>query len=190
MRLPTRALVGALSIAMAGLVMVSAQAPETYTATATAKVGANKASRDVTISITRFASEQERAAVINAAKGGTAAARKTLAGLPDAGVVQVGERKAAIKYASKRSKGAGSGDLITLATADPIAFLGSDQPGAASTAGYDVAIAIMDLKPDGTGSGELAPAAKVSIDGNGALQMQDYAAATVVWLQAIKRAAK
>jgi len=190
MRILTSAIVIALSIAAAGLVMLVAQTTETYSATATAKAGANKASRDVTISVTRFASDQERAAVIKAAKEGTAAARKVLAGFADAGVIQVGERKAVIKYAFKRSKGPGAGDLLTLATSDPIAFLGSDQPGAASTAGFDVAIAIMDLKGDGTGTGELAPAAKVSIDQNGALLMQDYAASTVVWLNGIKRASK
>jgi hypothetical protein len=78
--------------------------------------------------------------------------------------------------------------LLTIATSDPIGFLGSDQPGAASTAGFDVAVAIIDLKSDGTGSGELAPAAKVSMDQNGTFTMQDYAAGTVVWLQDIKRA--
>jgi hypothetical protein len=181
----------AVSIAAAGLVMVVAQsAAETYTATATAKMGADKQSREVTIRVTRFASDQERAAAIKAAKESSAAARKVLAGFADAGVIQVGERKAVIKYAYKRSKGPGAGDLLTVATSDPLGFLGSDQPGAQSTAGFDVAIALMDLKSDGTGTGELAPAAKVSMDENGALRMQDYAASTVVWLNGIKRAAK
>ena len=187
MRIVSDAIVITLSIAAAGLVMVAAQsAADTFTATATAKSGANKASRDVSITVTHYASDQERTAVITAAKAGTAAARKTLAGLKDAGWIQVGQRKAAIKYASKRNTG--SGELITIATADPIAFLGSDQPGAQSTAGYDVGIAILEVKSDGTGTGELAPAAKVSIDENGALKMQDYAASTVVWLNGIKRA--
>jgi hypothetical protein len=175
-------------MAAAGLVAIVAQSAETYTATAAAKTGANKATRQVSITVTRFASDQERAAVLKAVKEGSAAARKVLAGFPDAGVINVGDRKAPIKYAYKRSKGPGAGDLLTIATSDPIGFLGSDQPGAASTAGFDVAVAIIDLKSDGTGSGELAPAAKVSMDQNGTFTMQDYAAGTVVWLQDIKRA--
>ena len=178
------ALVIALSIAAAGLV-VAQTTSDTFTATATIKGGAVKASAPVSIRVTRYSSEQERATLLKAAKD-QGNAKKVLAGLTDAGSIQIGDRRTAIKYAFRTVTD--TGELVTVATAEPIVYLGAGMPDAKPQAGYDIAVAILDVKKAATGgTGELAPAAKLTIENSGALKLQDYGP-TVVWLQDLKRA--
>ena len=76
-----------------------------------------------------------------------------------------------------------SGRLLTIVTAEPILFLGAGLPDAAPRDGFEVAVAMLDLT-GGRLSGELVPAAKVGVDPNGALLIDDYGA-TVVWLSGV-----
>ena len=101
---------------------VSAQAQsETFSGTASLKTaGGVNANAPVTITIDRFATDADQAALVAAAKSGGTAARDWLAKRADAGSLQVGGRKMPIKYAYVR-KTAG-GRLITVATAEPIAL--------------------------------------------------------------------
>lgn len=159
---------------------------ETFKATASVKQGEASASAPVTITITRYASDAERAAVVKAVReAGTAGVKKTLAAMSDAGTIELGARRTAIKFAAQRSTG--SGRLVTILTAEPIFFLGAGVPASQPKTGFDVAIAMLDLKDDGAGLGELAPAAKVGVDDNGALRTEDYGT-TVMWLKGIARA--
>ena len=64
-------------------------------------------------------------------------------------------------------------------TAAPIAFLGADSPGAKPKAGFDLALALLDLSSSGSGTGELALAAKVRLTDAGAIQTEDYGAEVV-----------
>ena len=159
--------------------------PETFTATASVVRGEARASAPITITITRYSSGDDRAAVLAALRdGGPAGARKALSALGDVGVIEMGGRRTAIKFAAARPMSAGS--LVTVLTAEPIAFLGAGIPGAPQREGYDVAVAMLDVRDDGAGLGELAPAAKVGLDGEGALLVHDYGS-TVVWLQGLSR---
>jgi hypothetical protein len=175
------AIVIALSIAAAGLVMVAAQTNDQFTAKASIKGSNSSATADVTISVTRYSSEQERAALIKAAQG--TGAQQVLAGLNDAGYIQIGERRTPIKYAFRTATE--SGELVTVATAVPIVYLGAGLPDAKPTAGFDIAVAILDVKKGG-GTGELAPGAKLTMEPSGALKLQDYGS-TVVWLNGLQR---
>ena len=73
-----------------------------------------------------------------------------------------------------------SGRLVTIVTAEPILFIGAGLPEAPSREGFDVGVAMLELD-GGKVSGELVPAAKVGVDPNGALLIDDYGA-TVVWV--------
>ncbi len=160
-------------------------APETFTATAAVKSGAARASAPFTVTVTRYASDAERDAVKSALKsGGTAALQKTLAGKPEVGFIQLGERRTPIKFASWRASAGGR--LITVVTGEPILFFGAGLPAAKPRSGYDLAIAMFDLQDGGGGVGDLSPAAKVSLDEGGALVVEDYGA-TVVWLNELAR---
>ena len=104
--------------------------------------------------------------------------------MQDAGVIQLGDRRTTIKFASQRTTG--SGRLVTVLTAQPIVFVGAGLPDAQPRAGFDVALAFLDLQDTG-GIGELAPAAKIGIDHGGALFTEDYGA-TVIWLNDLEGA--
>jgi hypothetical protein len=175
----------AVAAAVSVTVAFAEGAPETFTATASAKKGDTKATAPFSVTVTRYASDQEREAVMKAIReGGTAALRKVLSTMPDAGHIQLAERRTAIKYAGQRPTG--SGRLVTVVTAEPILHLGATLPAAKATAGFDVAVAMLDVKDGGIGLGDFAPAAKVGLDKAGALLIEDYGA-TVIWLNGVAR---
>ena len=73
----------------------------------------------------------------------------------------------------------GSGRLITVVAPTPIAYLGAGLPDAKPKAGFDLALALLQLSDAGPGTGELAPAATVKLTETGAVQTQDYGAEMV-----------
>jgi hypothetical protein len=162
-------------------------APQTFTASASAKKGTVSVAADVAITVSRYASDQERDTVLKAMKIGGAAARQALVGMKDAGYIQMGERRTPIKFATERPTA--SGTLVTVVTAEPMLFLGAGVPAAKKTAEHDLAVALFEVKDREPGQGELAAAAKVSVDNNGAVLIQDYGD-TVIWLQKVVRAKK
>ena len=173
-------LVGSGPVAAAGQ---AAQAPQAaFTATASVRHGEASASFPVRVVVTRWSSDDERSAARDAITKGTTA--KALATMKDAGYIEVGKMRTAIKFASQRATG--SGRLVTVVTAAPIAFVGAGLPNAKPREGFDVALAILDLKEGDTGIGELAPAAKIGVGAGGSLVTTDYGS-TVVWLKDIAR---
>ncbi len=102
-----------------------AQAPETFTATASLKTRAGgQATAPVTVVVTRLTTEKEHAAVTEALKkGGAAAVVESLKTMADAGYIEVGERRTTLKYAYARSMGGGR--LLTVVAPTPIAYLGA-----------------------------------------------------------------
>jgi len=152
---------------------------ETFTATASAKTKAGaQVTAPVTIVVTRPTSDTERDTVVAALKsGGTAGAVKSLKAMADAGYIEVGKKKTPLKYAYARPTSGGR--LLTVVTAAPIAHLGAGLPDSQPKQGFDLAVAILELKDAGDGTGELAPAATVKVNDTGALQVQDYGAETV-----------
>jgi len=167
---------------------VRAQAPETLVATASVKNASGASlSVPVTASITRFASDAERDALLAAVKkGGTAAARQLLEKGADAGSFELSSRKTAIKYAYARTLSGGD-RLITLIMAQPVFFLGAGAPEAKPKAGYDLGLVLLELKASGPGKGELAPAAKVRVDAQNAIVTEDYGAEMVQLTNVVKK---
>jgi hypothetical protein len=152
---------------------------ETFTATASLKTKAGAAvTAPVTIVLIRETSDKERAAVVEALKtGGTAGAVKSLKAMPDAGYIEIGKVKTPVKYAYVRATSGGR--LITVIAPTPIAHLGAGLPDAQPKAGFDLAMALLEVKDGGAGAGELAPAATVKLTDTGAVQPQDYGAEVV-----------
>lgn len=177
---------GAASVVAAALLAgatLTAAGPETFTATASVKRGGASATAPIRVTVNSYASDADREAATRAVRsGGTAALRKLLVEKPDAGFIQVGDRRTAIKYAGQRDTAGGR--LITAITAEPILHLGAGVPEAKATTGFDLAVAMFEVQPNGPGVGDLSPAAKVGLDDGGALVIEDYGA-TVVWLNNI-----
>jgi hypothetical protein len=166
--------------------VLRAQSPETITAVATVKTGTKTSSAPVTVVIEKFAPETERTELMAALKkGGTAAAKTVLAARSSAGSIQVGTHRTPIKYAFARSMGAGR--LITVVTAEPIALAGTGLPDSKPKAGFDLGLALLEVPGSGTGQGELAPAAKVRLNDQGAIVTEDANASTVIRLSDIRR---
>ena len=175
-----------LIVVLAGSAASAQSVPETFTARASVKQGEASASAPVSVTITRYASADERAAVVKALREhGAAGARDVLSRFGDAGVIELGAHRTPIKFAAQRRTA--SGTLVTILTAQPILFLGGGLPSAQPREGFDVGVAMLDLNDTGDGLGELAPAAKVGLDAGGALLIDDYGA-TVIWLQGLARA--
>jgi hypothetical protein len=170
----------ALAIGAASTVVALAQTPpEVFTATASVKGASVQATADVRVQVDRYGTEDQRAALIKAVRSGDpATVTKALASLPDAGYIELGERRTPIKFAGRRETP--DGQLITVVTATPLLFLGAGLPAAKPTSGFDVAVAILEVKKGDAGMGELAPAAKVGVDKGGALVIQDYGKTVVV----------
>ena len=178
------ALVPLIAVVLGAALVAAQTAPETFTGTASIRKGAARVSAPLSVTITRYASPEERDAVLMAVReGGNGSARKTLAAMKDAGVLQVGDRRTPIKFAAQRPTG--SGRLVTLLTAEPVLFVGGGLPDAKPRDGFDLALAILDLG-QGSGVGELVPAAKIGVDHGGALVTEDYGA-MVVWLHDLIR---
>jgi hypothetical protein len=155
---------------------------ETITATASVKNASGASTNTpVTVVVDRFATDAERDALLAAVRsGGTAAARELLAKQRDAGTLQLGSQRASIKYAYARN--AGSGRLITVITAQPIGG-----PGANAKTGFDLGLALLELAASGPGHGELSPAAKVRIDGQGAIVTEGVTPADTVQLSNVAK---
>lgn len=159
--------------------MLAQATPETFAATATVKRAGMSASAPFSVTITRYASDAERDAVMAAIRaGGSAAVHRALVSAKDVGFIQLGDRRTPIKFAGQRPMP--SGRLVTVVTAEPIVYLGAGIPEAKPRAGYEVAVAMLEVEGAKV-SGELVPAAKVGVDPNGALLIDDYGA-SVVWL--------
>jgi hypothetical protein len=177
------AIVLAVTVGAAGV--RTQAAADTFTGTASARKGTSRVSAPFSLSITRYASPAERDGLIAAIRDeGPTAARRALEAMEDAGAIQLGDRRTTIKFASQRTTG--SGRLVTVLTARPIIFVGAGLHAVQPRAGFDVALAFLDLQDTG-GIGELAPAAKIGIDDGGALFTEDYGA-TVIWLDGLVRA--
>jgi hypothetical protein len=177
---------GALVIAAFCAAAAAAQTvPETFTATASVKKGGVSASAPATVTVTRYSSAAERDTVMKALReSGVTGAQKALAAMGDAGFIQLGEKRTPIKFASVRPTD--SGRLVTVVTSAPMLYLGAGLPDSKPIAGFDVAIALLDLPNGGAGLGELAPAAKIGLDEGGAILIEDYGP-TVVWLNGLAK---
>ena len=165
---------------------LSGQAAEVFTAAATAKgAGGGSASVPVTITVDRKMSQSEADSLVAAFKtGGAAALRKGLAGVKPTGTIQIGAGKPTpTRFTMERATG--EGRLLTILTDQPLLFVGAGVPGAKPKEGYDFGVIDIEVDAKGTGSGTIAPAAKIKVP-QGAFVVEDYSGETIR-LTAVKK---
>jgi hypothetical protein len=157
----------------------TAQAREVFNATATVTTGGGAtATVPVTLTVDRRLSQAEADAVVAAFKaGGTAGLRKALQGVKPTGSVRLGtgtptETRITIERQTDK------GRLLTVVTDRPLAFVGAAKPDAKPREGYDLAVIDLEVDAKGSGSGTMAPAAKVTIK-DGVFSVADYGAELV-----------
>lgn len=152
---------------------------ETFTATAMIKTaGGATATAPVKIVVTRLMSQAEADRFTDTfTKGGAAALRKALVGVPPLGSVTVGNGSPApVRLTLERITDRGR--LLTIVTDQPILFLGAGLPGAKPKTGFDFGVVSIEVDAKGAGNGTIAPAAKVRVN-NGAFVVDDYGAETI-----------
>jgi len=160
---------------------------ETFTATATAKTGSQKAAEPVKIVINQYTSDADRAIVMDAlSKGGSTAARDVLEKMPDLGSLDVLGKSTPIKYAWSRSMGPGAGRIVTVVTAVPIHYVMAGMSGSKPKDDFVLGVAMLILDSNDKGDGEINPAAKIKMDASGALVIDDYGAVKV-WLKDVAK---
>jgi hypothetical protein len=162
--------------------------PQTITALASVKTaGGTSATAPLTVVVRQFTTDAERDELKAALKkGGTPSARALLEKRGDIGTVQLGGRKAAIKFAYAHTTG--EGELITVVTAEPLVFIGAGVPGAKRAEGYDLGLVMLQVAQSGPGSGELVPATKIKIDEQDAIVTDDYSADVVKLSNVMRKA--
>jgi hypothetical protein len=160
-----------LVVCTVSLVSVRANA-ETFTATATVKPAAGAAaSAPLTATVQTWATDADRNALLAALKKGGTAARDLLAKRPSVGSVQVAGKSTPIKYAYAHPSGADR--VITIVTAEPIHFVVGAHPDTKVQAGHELGVVLIDLS-SAPAHGEVALAAKVHGDAQGAVVIDDY----------------
>jgi len=185
-----------MSRVLAGAVMAAAiagqpqaqGAAETFSATATVKTAKATSTASVTITVTRLMTQAEADKFMAAFKsGGPAAVRKALEGVAPVGSVKVGS-DAATPVRLSIERRTGGGRLITLVTDTPIRYVGGSAPGAKPKEGYDFGVVDLQVDDNGNGTGQIAPAAKITVN-QGAFVVSDYSA-EVIRLAGVTRVKK
>jgi hypothetical protein len=143
---------------------------ERFLAQATYTTSGNlEAQAPITLTIDRFSTDADRAALVAAVKhGGTSAARQLLATNADVGAVQVGSAQRAIKYAYARPTAGGR--VITLVTATPIPFINTT-----ADAPNELGLILLVTGGSEPGHGELVSSAKIRVDEQGAIVTDSHA---------------
>ena len=152
---------------------------ETFTGNATVKSASGaQAGTTLTVVVDRLMPASEADPLVAAFKaGGVAALKKALVGVPPTGSIRLGTgQQVTTRLAIARATG--EGRLLTIVSDTPILYLGANKEGAKPKEGYDFAVLDLSLDARGTGSGTLAPAAKVTVN-QGAFVVQDYGAEVV-----------
>jgi hypothetical protein len=148
--------------------------PETFTATATVKTSAGAtASAPLTIVVDRKMPQSEADKFMEAFKtGGAAALRKALVGVPPTGSITLGTG-AATPTRLTLERRTDKGRLLTIVADKPILALGAGLPDAKAKTDYDFAVVDLEVDASGNGTGQFAPAAKISTN-KGAFVVSDY----------------
>jgi hypothetical protein len=157
-------------VAFAGIL----RGAETFSAVASVKTaGGTTATTPVSITVDRVTPDKEAETLVAAFKAsGADGLRKALKGVPTTGSITLGggaptPTKMTIERRTDK------GRLLTIVTDTPLFFLGAGQPTAKPKAGYDFAVLDLEIESTGTGSGTLAPAARITVR-QGAFVVEDY----------------
>jgi hypothetical protein len=149
--------------------------PEIFTGTAQAKNATGSASGTLVVRLRRITPEFDRTSVETALKeGGYPRFLTAIRNAPDVGeVILAGGKPFAIRYARERVD---TGNRVLILVTDrPMYFVGGARTDAAPRTGFEVAVIALRIDAAGSGSGEMAGAARVRPDGDGGVLLDDYA---------------
>jgi len=148
--------------------------PETFNGKA--RVGTSSAVADATftVQIDQYTADKDLKVMEQALQsGGSDGFVQALKKAPVAGHLKIGDRSFTIRWAKQVTTP--KGRTISIVTDGPVFFVGAGLPDAKPRAGYDVAVAKLDIDTAGLGEGIIALAAKVKPSGQTGVEIQDYA---------------
>jgi hypothetical protein len=149
-------------------------APETFSASTESKTASGPISATIQLSIKRYTPEFDRKALEDALEhGGYASFVNALRRAPEVGSVMAGDGQFAIRYA--REHKTDKGRTIVVVTDKPVFFVGGARPNAKPRAGYESALIQLEVNDAGTGTGMMAPAARVKPGGETGVRIDNYA---------------
>jgi hypothetical protein len=138
------------------------------------------------IEVTRKMTQQEADKMTSAfATGGVAALRKALTGVAPTGSIQIGNGKPTPTRLTLE-RPSDRGRLLTIVTDTPLLLLGAGVPNAKPTQGFDFGIVDLTIDGQGSGSGTMSPAAKVTVK-QGVFVIDEYSG-ELVRLTDVKKA--
>ena len=155
---------------------VALAATENFGARAELRASSGKRySAEVTISIERTATNEEKDAVFAAIRSGDEKKiRKALEALPSVGYIDRGRSKLPIKFAVSRPMGAGK--TFVMLSDEPLIYIGGEVPDVEPKPGFGLAWFLLTVDADGKGTGEIAPAATVRVREDGSVAVAEYGA--------------
>jgi len=126
------------------------------------------------IHVESYTSDRDRTVLLNALRtNGYQAFLPAFRKAPVVGYVQIKEEKWDLRYAQQQLKELGQ--TVTVATDQPMYFVGGGRPDAKPRAGFEMGVIRVELDTIGMGAGTMAAAARVkpSADGQG-VEIEDY----------------
>jgi hypothetical protein len=152
----------------------TSSAPETFSASTQVKTASGPITATIQVSIRRYTPEFDRKALEDALEhGGYASFVNALRRAPEVGSVLAGDGQFTIRYA--REHKTDKGRTIVVVTDKPVFFVGGARPNAKPRAGYESALIQLQVNDGGSGTGMMAPAARVKPGGEAGVRIDNYA---------------
>ena len=170
------------SLGMCAFFAGQALAADVYQGTVKFKNAAGKqVTEKLTVTLDRTMPEAERLAIVEQVKSNPDSAKSVLAGKPQLGVIEAGDRRVPIRFASVYSLDDGQ-NLIVISD-EPMGFIGGSKK---SKKGFDLTYAMISVKASGGGKGEIGPAAKIKWMESGAPAPVRYDN-QIVWIEDVTK---
>ena len=144
-------------------------------------------STTVTITLEGTMPEEDRLAVAEQVKKDPDSAKAVLAGKPQLGIIEAGDRRVPIRFATVSPLD--NGQNIIVVSDEPMGFIGGAKKSASSKKGFDLTYAMLMVKESGEGKGEMGPAAKIKWMESGAPAPARYDN-QIVWIENVKKTTK
>jgi hypothetical protein len=144
-------------------------------------------STTVTVTLDRTMPDADRMAIVEKVKSDPDSAKSVLAGQPQIGVIEAGDRSVPIRYAHVSSLDDGQ-NLIVISD-EPMGFIGGAKKPASAKKGFDLTYAMISTRASGAGKGEIGPAAKIKWMESGAPAPVRYDN-QIVWIENVTKTTK
>jgi hypothetical protein len=138
-------------------------------------------STKLTVTLDRVMPDEERLAIAEQVKSNPDSAKEVLAGKPQLGVIEAGDRRVPIRFASVYALDQGQ-NLVVISD-EPMGFIGGSKK---SKKGFDLTYAMISVNASGQGKGEIGPAAKIKWMESGAPAPVRYDN-QIVWIENVTK---